>query len=168
MTVAIQQLMWRVEGIRDAFHQAVYRDRDLEAALAAAGTDCTVEHVPAGTGSGPDGLRGFLRDDVIPHLPADLAFRRITRTLDQRRVVEETAVSFTHDRELPWLLPGVPATGREVEVRAVSIASFKHTTHLGDISTRITSHRTLWDYFSLLTQLDVGIDQVHSAARMAG
>ncbi len=27
--------------------------------------------------------------------------------------------SFTHDRELPWLLPGGAATGRQVEVLAV-------------------------------------------------
>lgn len=108
MTVAIQQLIWRVENIRDAFHQAVFVDRDVDAAMTAAGADCTLDHSPMGTGAGPDGLRGFLTDDVLPHLPTGLTFQRVTRTADQRRVVQEDVVSFTHDRPLPWLLPGSP------------------------------------------------------------
>ncbi|GEL22717.1 hypothetical protein PSU4_16710 [Pseudonocardia sulfidoxydans NBRC 16205] len=164
MTVAIQQLIWRVENIRDAFHRAVFVDRDVDAAMAAAGSDCTFAYSPMGTGAGPDGLRAFLTDDVLPHLPAGLTFRRVTRTADQRRVVEENLVSFTHDRDLPWLLPGIPATGRDVEVRAVSIAAFKHTTHLGDISTRITSYRVLWDLWSTLTQLDADPAMLHRPA----
>ncbi|MGD9991467.1 hypothetical protein [Pseudonocardia sp.] len=168
MTVAIQQLIWRVENIRDAFHQAVFVDHDVDAAMAAAGADCTLSHSPMDTGAGPDGLRAFLADDVLPHLPAGLTFQRATRTADQRRVVQEDVVSFTHDRSLPWLLPGVPATGRHVEVRAVSLSAFKHTTHLGDISTRITSHRVLWDLYSMLTQLDVDPARLRHADRVAG
>ncbi|MBN9110218.1 MAG: nuclear transport factor 2 family protein [Pseudonocardia sp.] len=155
MTFAIQKLIWQVEGIRDTFHRAVYTDHDVDAAIAAAGPDCTVEHAPMGTGAGPEHLRAFLADDVVPHLPAGLAFQRITRTSDQRRLVEENLVSFTHDRPLPWLLPGIPATGRAVEVRAVTFVAFKHTSHLGDISTRILSYRVLWDLYSMLSQLDV-------------
>ncbi|GAY12165.1 dienelactone hydrolase family [Pseudonocardia sp. N23] len=168
LTFAIQVLMRRCEDIRDAFHRAVYDDRDVDVAMTVAGSDCTLEHAPVGTGAGPDGLRAFLADDVVAHLPAGLAFQRVTRTLDQRRVVEETLVSFTHDRPLPWLLPGIPATGRDVEVRAVSIAAFRHTTHLGDISTRITSYRVLWDLYSMLTQLDVDPARLRHADRVPG
>lgn len=168
MTVAIQQLMWRVEGIRDAFHQAVYDRRNVDAAMQAAGCDCRVDHLPVGAGADSGDLRRFLGEVVIPHLPADLAFRRVTRTLDQRRVVEETAVSFVHDRHLPWLLPGVAPTGKQVEVCAISIASFKHTTHLGDITTRMTSYRTRWDCLTLLSQLDIHPEQLRRLDPSAG
>ncbi|ODU04493.1 MAG: hypothetical protein ABS81_09460 [Pseudonocardia sp. SCN 72-86] len=168
MTVAIQQLIWRVENIRDAFHQAVFVDRDVDAAMTAAGADCALSHSPMGTGAGPEGLRAFLTDDVLPHLPGGLTFQRATRTADQRRVVQEDVVTFTHDRPLPWLLPGITATGRDVEVRAVSISAFKHTTHLGDISTRIISYRVLWDLWSMLTQLDVDPSTLRRPDRVAG
>lgn len=57
----------------------------------------------------------------------------------------EATVGFTHDREMPWLLPGVAPTHRHVEVLAISVVSVRRT--------RITSHRTLWDNAGLLAQL---------------
>ena len=70
--------------------------------MAAAGSDCALVNVPVQTGAAGDRLRSFLVEDVIPHRPADLTFRRVSRTVDQRRVVDEASVEFTHDRELPW------------------------------------------------------------------
>lgn len=169
MTMGIQQLMWQIERIRDAFHEAVYSARDLDAALAATGEDCVLENVPVRTGGhGADGLRRYLAEDVLPHLPADLTFRRVTRTVDQRRVVEETSVDFTHDRELPWLLPGVAPTHRHATVLAMSVATFRHRSHLGDVTSRMTGHRTLWDYFGLLDQLHLTPSDVAPGTRLAG
>ena len=154
MTVGIQQLIRSVEGIAGAFRAAVHEQRDLAAALAHVGDECVLANVPAGTGAtGRDALARYLERDVLPHLPADLAFRRVSRTADQRRVVEESVVAFTHDRELPWLLPGVPATGRPVEVLAIAVVGFRHTSGQGATRSRIVSHRTLWDHAGLLGQL---------------
>ncbi len=86
---------------------------------------------------------------MLPHLPADLRFRRLSSTGDRWRVAQEDLVSFTHDRELPWLLPGVPATHRRVEnVLAISVVAIERSL--------IASHRTLWDQTALLTQLGLG------------
>ncbi len=153
--MGIQQLMWRIERVRDEFHGAVWTTGDLDAALAATADDCTLVHLPARTGAAADRLRGFLAEDVIPHRPADLTFRRVSRTVDQRRVVDETCVGFTHDRELPWLLPGVAPTCRRAEVLAISVVTFAHHTHLGTVASRIVAHRTLWDHCGLLAQLDL-------------
>ena len=54
-------------------------------------------------------------------------------------------MAFTHDRELPWLLPDVAPTGRRVEVLAVAVVTVRRG--------RIAEHRTLWDHHGLLAQL---------------
>ncbi len=146
MTIGVQQLMLAVERIRDSFHTAVYSTGDLEAARAAVADNCALVNLPMATGASDGaGLRRFLAEDVLPHLPADLSFQRISRTVDRWRVAEEATVEFTHDRELPWLLPGVAPTHRRASVLAISVVSVRHS--------RITSHRTLWDHSALLSQL---------------
>jgi carboxymethylenebutenolidase len=145
VTKAVQDLMVAVERTRDAFATAV-RAGDLDAALAVVAADVAVLNAPVGTGArGADALRHHLAEDVLPHLPADLTTRRVSRTGDRWRVVDEEVVSFTHDREVPWLLPGVAPTGRPVELLTVSVVAVRRE--------RITEVRTLWDHHGLLTAL---------------
>ncbi len=140
--------MLEVERVRDVFHQAVYVAHDLDAALAVTSADCDVVNQPMQTGgTNAEDLRRFLAEDVLPHLPADLSFRRITRTVDRWRAAEETTVEFTHDRELPWLLPGIAPTHRRAEVLAISVVTVRRSV--------ITAHRTLWDHAGLLAQLQL-------------
>jgi carboxymethylenebutenolidase len=152
MTKAVQDLMVEVARIRDAFQAALYSSPDLEAALALTTPGCALANIPSGTGATGEGLRRYLAADVLPHLPADLTFRRVSRTVDRWRVAQEDLVSFTHDRELPWLLPGVAATDRQAEILAVSVVTIERS--------RVASHRTLWDQTSLLAQL--GLSAVSS------
>ena len=142
--------MVAVERARDAFAAAVLGgvdpDRDLEAAMARVTPDVAFSTLPAGTGArGADALRRHLADDLLPHRPADLTTTRVSRTGDRFRVVDEERVAFTHDRELPWLLPGVAPTGRHVEVLAISVVAVRKE--------RITEYRTHWDHHGLLTGL---------------
>jgi carboxymethylenebutenolidase len=145
VTKAVQDLMVAVERARDAFAAAVGAG-DLEAAMALVADDVVLTSLPAGTAArGAGALRRHLADDVLPHRPADLAVRRVSRTGDRWRVVDEQVVTFTHDRELPWLLPGVAPTGRGAEVLAISVVAVRRQ--------RITEHRTLWDHHGLLDRL---------------
>jgi carboxymethylenebutenolidase len=145
MTKAVQDMMVAVERTRDAFDAAV-RAGDLDAALALVTDDVVLTHLPTGLGArGAEALRRHLADDVLPHRPADLTATRVSRTGDRWRVVDEARVAFTHDRELPWLLPGVAPTGRAVEVLAITVVAVRRE--------RITEHRTLWDHHGLLDQL---------------
>jgi carboxymethylenebutenolidase len=149
MTKAVQDLMVEVARIRDAFQAAVFAEADLDAAMALTTSGCTLINIPAGRGATGAGLQRYLAEEVLPHRPGDLSFRRISRTGDRWRVAQEDLVSFTHDRELPWLLPGVPATHRRVEdVLAISVVTVERSL--------IASHRTLWDQAALLTQLGLG------------
>lgn len=154
MTVAMQQLILAMQRMADAFHEAVYSTRDLDAALATLADDATLESLPLSSEArSGDALRRHLAEDVLPHLPADLRFRRVSRTADIRKLADERVVEFTHDREMPWLLPGAAPTHRQAEVRAISVIAFRHRTHGAVTSSLITSHRTLWDHSALLTQL---------------
>jgi carboxymethylenebutenolidase len=148
MTKGVQDRMNEVARVRDAFHTAICSTANLEAAMALTTAGCTLINIPSGSGATGEGLRRYLAEDVLPHLPADLTFRRISRTGDRWRVAQEDLVSFTHDRELPWLLPGVAATDRHVEVLAISVVTVERSL--------VASHRTLWDQTALLTQL--GLD----------
>ncbi len=146
MTIGVQQLMLAVERTKDAFHEAVYTARDVDAALAVIADDCSLTNLPLGIGaSTADGIGRYLADDVLPHLPADLTFRKVSRTGDRWRVVDEVIIGFTHDRELPWLLPAIAATQHRVSVLAISVVTVRRA--------RITNHRTLWDHCGLLAQL---------------
>jgi carboxymethylenebutenolidase len=145
MTKGVQDRMNEVARVRDVFQTAIYSTPSLEAAMALTTPGCTLVNIPAGTGATGERLRRYLAEDLLPWLPADLTFRRISRTGDRWRVAQEDLVGFTHDRELPWLLPGVAATDRHVEVLAISVVTVERSL--------IASHRTLWDQTALLTQL---------------
>jgi hypothetical protein len=59
--------------------------------------------------------------------------------------VDEVQVSFRHTAEIPWLLPGVTPTDREVQVVIVVVASF--------CAGCIESQRVYWDQASVLVQV---------------
>lgn len=157
MTVAMQQLILAMHQLTDTYHEALYSTGDLDAALAVVADDATLESVPVTGGplSG-DALRRHLADDLLPHLPVDLTFRRVSRIADIRKLVDERVVAFTHDRELPWLLPGTAPTHRRAEILAISVVCFRHRTRAAVTESVISAHRTLWDHSTLLAQL--GLD----------
>ena len=68
-----------------------------------------------------------------PHRRADYA------------IVDKFAVHFTHTTEIDWLLPGVPPTGRVVEVPTVGIVNFQ-----GD---KLVHEHIYWDQTSVLVQV---------------
>jgi carboxymethylenebutenolidase len=77
--------------------------------------------------------------------------------VDRWRLVDETTVSFTHDRELPWLLSGVRPTFRRAQVLAIAVVGFDRT--------RIRSQRILWDHATLLGQLGITAPAATGPAR---
>ncbi len=145
MTKAVQDLMVEVERVRDAFVAALLGP-DPDAAHALLTPDARLVIDPAGTTvQGADAIRHFVAEQVAPGRPADLAVRRRSRTGDRWHVVDEAVATFTHDREMPWLLPGVPATGRCVEVDLVTLVGVRRS--------RITRVRLVWDLLGLADQL---------------
>jgi carboxymethylenebutenolidase len=54
-------------------------------------------------------------------------------------------VKFTHDRVIDYLLPGIPPTGRQVEIAAVVVAQFRDG--------KLASEHIYWDQASVLVQI---------------
>jgi carboxymethylenebutenolidase len=77
--------------------------------------------------------------------PADTHIRRISRTIGQGRVIDELIVSFTHDVEMPAMLPGVAPTGRKVEL--------PHVVVMGITDGKVAYEHIYWDQASLLAQV---------------
>lgn len=146
MTTAIAQFMRELERKWDAHRDALLVQRDLAVALTHVADEPSVQHIPAMTGAtGRAALERFYVEEFLPHLPSDLTLTRISRTVDRFRLVDESMVSFTHDRVLPWLLPGIAPTHRRAEVLAIGVVSFRRGL--------ISAERFLWDQASLTAQL---------------
>ena len=140
--------MRELERAWDGHREALLVRRDLAAALAPLAAEPSVVHIPAMTGAaGRPALERFYAEELLPYVPGDLALSTISRTVDRWRLVDETTVSFTHDRVLPWLLPGVEPTFRQAKVLAIAVVGFDRT--------RIRSQRILWDHATLAAQLNI-------------
>jgi carboxymethylenebutenolidase len=59
--------------------------------------------------------------------------------------VDEIIFSFTHTQEMPWMLPGVPPTGRRVEVALVAIVRFRDG--------KLAHEHIYWDQACVLKQI---------------
>lgn len=151
VTPAMQVLMRDITRLWDTAAAALYEGADPAPATAALAGDVTWTELPTGAG-------GQGRDAVAAHLAAVAASlspgtpgtpgatrTRVSRTVDVRRVVDEVRLGLVHDRELPWLLPGVAPTGRAVEVLAVQLVRVRQG--------RIDEVRTLWDVAGLRSVL---------------
>ena len=69
----------------------------------------------------------------------------VSRTIGQGRLVDEMVVRFTHTIPMDWMLPGIPPTGKRVEIALLVVVQFD-----GD---RLAHEHLYWDQASVLVQL---------------
>lgn len=123
-----------------------FATRDTEATLNTMVDDAYVNHVPVMTGGhGKAALREFYSKDFIPRMPPDTTLTPVSRTIGEDQLVDEMIFSFTHTHEMPWMLPGVPPTGRRVEVPLVVIVRFRDG--------KLAHEHIYWDQASVLKQI---------------
>lgn len=123
-----------------------FADRDAHATVATMADANYVNHVPVLTGGrGRDEMLDFYGNHFIPKMPADTQITPVCRTVGQGRVIDEMIFSFTHNLEMDWMLPGVPPSGRRVDVPLVVVVQLG-----GD---NIVCERIYWDQASVLVQL---------------
>ena len=135
-----------LEALWEAHTRYEFATRDADATMATMVADPYVNHVPVMTGGvGARDLARFYANHFIPNCPADFAMVPISRTIGADRLVDEMVVSFTHDVEIDWMLPGVPPTGRRVEVPVIVVVGFR-----GD---KLYHEHIHWDQASVLVQI---------------
>src|SRR5262245_35520904 len=123
-----------------------FTQRDAAATVATMSVDNYVNHVPVMTGGrGREEMLEFYGRHFIPKMPADTEIVPVCRTVGQGRVVDEMIFRFTHDMEMDWMLPGVPTTGRGVEVQLAVVVELT--------GAQMQWERSYWDQASVLIQL---------------
>ncbi|KAJ7047783.1 NTF2-like protein [Mycena alexandri] len=111
-----------------------------------------VNHVPTLAGGiGRKQLSAFYRDHFVFNNPKDTSMQSISRTVGSDRVVDEFILHATHDKQIDWLLPGVPPTGKKIAIPMVGVINIR-----GD---RLYHEHIWWDQGTALMQ--VGIIPTH-------
>ena len=135
-----------LEALWEAHTTYEFGTRDVAATMRTMVSDPYVNHVPVMTGGvGARDLARFYANHFIPKLPKDTHLVPISRTVGADRIVDEMLFCFTHDTEIDFMLPGVPPTGRYVEVPTVAIVKFR-----GD---KLYHEHIYWDQASVLVQI---------------
>jgi carboxymethylenebutenolidase len=123
-----------------------FEDPDVEATMKTMVKEPYVHHVPALTGGiGYNGVRDFYTNQLVGKMPADTKIQHISRTVGKDQVVDELILRFTHDREIKFMLPGIPPTGKYVELPHVVVMKFN--------GYKIAHEHIYWDQASLLAQV---------------
>jgi carboxymethylenebutenolidase len=123
-----------------------FEDHDVDATMQTMIKEPYVHHVPMMTGGvGYQGVYNFYKNHFIGKMPADTKIVRISRTIGKDQVVDELIISFTHDREVEYMLPGVSPTGKYITLPHVVIMNFKDG--------KIVHEHIYWDQASLLVQV---------------
>jgi carboxymethylenebutenolidase len=136
----ILQQLWE-EHVRHEF--ATHNTEDTLATMV---EDAYVNHIPVLTGGvGKDELREFYSKRFIPQMPPDTEMTPISRTIGNDQLVDEIVFKFTHTIPMDWMLPGIPPTGKRVEVPLVAIVRFREG--------KLAHEHIYWDQASVLVQL---------------
>ena len=137
------------ERLRQLWEEHVrheFSTRHTEHTLATMVEDAYVNHIPVLTGGvGKDELREFYSKRFIPHMPPDTEMIPVSRTIGNDQLVDEMVFKFTHTIRMDWMLPGIPPTGKRVEVPLVAIVRFEDG--------RLAHEHIYWDQASVLVQI---------------
>ena len=105
-----------------------------------------VNHVPVLTGGvGLEEVANFYSTHFIPQMPPDTEMIPISRTVGIDQLVDEVIFKFTHTIEMDWMMPGIAATGKPVEVALVAIVGFRDG--------KVVHEHVYWDQASVLVQV---------------
>lgn len=120
---------------------------DLVTTMETMGEHPHLNHVPTRAGGvGRAQVHAFYRDHLVGRFfPPDVKMQGISRTVGEERIVEEIYISFTHSTAVDWLLPGVPPTGRFVELVVAVVVGFADG--------KISHEHIYWDQASVLVQI---------------
>jgi len=148
-TDATNNLSPAQETLRQLWEEHVqyeFSTRNTEDTLATMVDDAYVNHIPVLTGGvGRDELREFYSKRFIPQMPPDTEMTPVSRTIGEDQLVDEMVFKFTHSIRMDWMLPGIPPTGKRVEVPLVAIVGFRDG--------KLAHEHIYWDQASVLVQI---------------
>ena len=160
------------EKLGDIFDKHIefeFDKEDVDATMTTMTEDPYVHHIPTLAGGvGYNGVYNFYTNHFVGKMPKDWKITNVSRTVGKDQVVDELIISFTHDREIDYLLPGIAPTGKYVEIPHVVIMKFKNN--------KISHEHIYWDQASVLVQVGLldsdglpvtGIQQTNKLAELS-
>ncbi|MDW7654867.1 MAG: ester cyclase [Nitrospiraceae bacterium] len=128
-------------------HVKAELDGDLDTTMATMSDNPHLHNVANMMGGvGRQGVRDFYRNHLVgKFFPPDVKMVNVSRTIGTDQIVDELVISFTHTRAIDWMLPGVPPTGKRVEMAVAVIVGVKDG--------KITHEHIYWDQASVLVQI---------------
>jgi len=148
-TDATNNLSPAQETLRQLWEEHVqyeFSTRNAEDTLATMVEDAYVNHIPVLTGGvGRSELREFYSKRFIPQMPPDTEMTPVSRTIGEDQLVDEMVFKFTHSIRMDWILPGIPPTGKRVEIPLVAIVRFRDG--------KLAHEHIYWDQASVLVQI---------------
>ncbi len=133
-------------SVFDAHVKHEFVEHDVDATMRTMAPKPDLLHLPTlAGGRGFDQVRSFYGTYFVGKWPADTKVEPVSRTVGRDQVVDELLVSFTHDVRLDFMLPGIPPTGKHVEMPVVVVMKFS--------GGKIAYEHIYWDQASLLVQV---------------
>ena len=128
-------------------HVKAELDGDLETTMATMGDNPHLNSVPVMTGGvGRKGVREFYRDHLVgKFFPPDVKMVNVSRTVGSDQLADEPVIRITHATVIDWLLPGVPPTGKKVEMAVAVIVGVRNG--------KISHEHIYWDQAGVLIQV---------------
>lgn len=137
---------YNLSALWDKHCEYEFGHRDVAKTMGTMVAEPYVNHIPTMTGGvGYTELYRFYQHHFVDSNPEDTKLVPISRTIGADRIVDEMLFSFTHDREIDWILPGVKPTGKFVEVPLLAVICFR-----GD---KLYNEHIYWDQASVLVQV---------------
>ena len=145
-SVSNQSSTTNLAAVFDKHVNCEFEDKNVDATMKTMTKEPYVYDVPVLTGGkGYDEVYTFYSNNFVGKMPSDTKFAPISRTIGKDQVVDELIISFTHDIEIPAMIPGIPPTGKYIELPIVVIMKFK--------GNKIAHEHIYWDQASLLKQI---------------
>jgi carboxymethylenebutenolidase len=137
----------KLANVWDEHLRAEFEARSVDETLATMVANPRVHLAPVMLGgNGKEEVSEFY-ERFMSQIPKDTEIIPVSRTVGQGRVVEEIIFGFTHDIPMTWMLPGIPPTGKRVEIALLIVIQFD-----GD---KMAHEHLYWDQASVLVQLGV-------------
>ena len=151
------------DNLGDVFDEHIkyeFDKEDVDATMTTMTDNPYVHHVPTLTGGrGFNGVYNFYKNHFVGKMPKDMKITNISRTIGKDQVVDELIISFTHNRKIDYLLPGIEPTGKYVEIPHVVVMKFKNN--------KISHEHIYWDQASVLVQIGL-LDSEKNTIRGTG
>ena len=145
----MKRLTLAQQAVDDLFqrHVKAELDGDLETTMETMTARPHLTNVPLITGGvGREGVRDFYANHLVgKFFPPDVEMLNVSRTIGDDQIVDEIVIKFTHTTVIEWMLPGVPPTGRKVEMAVAVIVKIEEG--------KIAHEHIYWDQAGVLVQL---------------